>query len=302
MYRLDKYVIADYGTGQFWWESHVALGEQRGGKCFVCGDVLIIGEWSHEENGYLVDKFFEQLEKLPLWDKTRYYCLISDLLDVDTGQNLTNILLEKRLSPLSTKSAGLKPADRLKPGEFRLGPYRITVAGNDIFWRACGELNRTVGGKCVIRSDILFIGGQTEDKEACSKQEFIKELHLLPPWDRTIAWSRGQVLRVCRQEKQKERPGIRDTWSDRTTNKKQAAQYLAHHKEASKKLLMSVLLRLKIAWHRAFAGKVWIRYIVPLVAAALLLVLAMTLYPLKRMFHWAHWRKEHHHKHEDHDR
>ncbi len=60
VYGLDKYVIAEYGNRQLWWESHVALGEQRGGECFICGNVLILGDWSHEEDGYLVDKFFEQ--------------------------------------------------------------------------------------------------------------------------------------------------------------------------------------------------------------------------------------------------
>ena len=299
VYRLDKYVVTEYGNGQLWWVTHVALGEQRGGRCFICSNILIIGEWSGEEDGYLIGEFYEQLEKLPAWDKTRYYCSVSDLLDAGTGQNMTNALLEKRLSVLNMTRAELKPVTGREPGDFRLGPYWITVSGKDIFWHAYGELNRIRVGQCFIESDLLFLGDQSQDKEAYYKQEFFKKLHLLSPWDRTIAWSRIQALKVCRQDTQKERPGIGVKWSEQSVDETHTAQRLDHYKAALKRQLMSGLAGLKTAWSSVFAGKVWLKYLVMLAAAALLLALAMTFHAAKKMFHWA---KERHHKHGDHER
>ena len=74
---------------------HFNFGVQRSGKCFILGNILIIGHWSHEESGYLQLEFSEQLQKLPVWNKTHYYCFASELLDVSTGQSLTNDFLER---------------------------------------------------------------------------------------------------------------------------------------------------------------------------------------------------------------
>jgi len=92
-YRLGEYRIIEYDNGQLWWERHFAFGMQRRGKCFILGDILIIGHWSHDEIGYLILEFHEQLEKLPDWNKTRHYCFAFELLDVSTGQSLTNDFL-----------------------------------------------------------------------------------------------------------------------------------------------------------------------------------------------------------------
>jgi hypothetical protein len=90
-YRLGEYRIIEYENGLLRWETHSHFGVQRSGKCFILGNVLIIGNWSHEEIGYLKLEFFEQLQKLPVWTKTRYYCYAFELLDVVTMQSLTNV-------------------------------------------------------------------------------------------------------------------------------------------------------------------------------------------------------------------
>ena len=85
IYSLGEYRITVYENGSLWWQTHSHFGVQRSGKCFILGDILIIGHWSHEESGYLKLEFFEQLQKLPVWNKTRYYCFAFELLDVSTG-------------------------------------------------------------------------------------------------------------------------------------------------------------------------------------------------------------------------
>ena len=64
IYRLDEYRIIEYENGLLRWEKLFNFGVQRSGKCFILGDILIIGHWSHEEVGYLQLEFFEQLAKI----------------------------------------------------------------------------------------------------------------------------------------------------------------------------------------------------------------------------------------------
>jgi len=65
MYRLGEYKLIEYDSVLLWWEKHAALGEQCRGKCFILGDVLIIGHQISRETGYPIGEFLEQLEKFP---------------------------------------------------------------------------------------------------------------------------------------------------------------------------------------------------------------------------------------------
>ena len=65
MYRLGEYKLIEYDSVLLWWEKHAALGEQCRGRCFILGDVLIIGHQISRETGYLIGEFLEQLEKFP---------------------------------------------------------------------------------------------------------------------------------------------------------------------------------------------------------------------------------------------
>jgi len=73
-------------------------------------------------------EFSELLQKLPIWNKTLYYCFFSELLDVSTGQSLTNDFLARHLA--LTRSTGSKPLMNMSPGMFRLGRYQITIDNN----------------------------------------------------------------------------------------------------------------------------------------------------------------------------
>ena len=309
-YRLGEYLITEIDNVLISWERHAAVAEQLSGKCFIHGNVLIIGNCSHQETGYLIGEFIGQLEKLPVWNKTRYFCLASSLLDTGTAQKLTNDFLEKHLSSVNTSSTDLKPAVILESGTFRLGQYRITVsADGDVYWQTYEGLNKIAGGRCIIESALLFIGSREYEKEGQSKQEFLSKLAQLPQWDKTMAWSHSEVLRLCRQEQQPEKQSeaissrvTRDNisvWDNRPVKEKSPVISDNYHAETFKKLLPSALNRLKSAWHRMHEGKVFPRYLMPVLIVILLLGLAIAFFSIEEISDWSHRHKEHHHKHDD---
>jgi hypothetical protein len=129
-YRIGEYRITEYEKGSLWWEAHHGFGVQRSGKCFVHDDILIIGQCIHEEIGYLKGEFLDHLEKLPTWKKTRYYCFAFELLDVGTGRNLKEDVLEQMLSSGNINRAGPEADMNDVPRTYRLDKYQITLAAN----------------------------------------------------------------------------------------------------------------------------------------------------------------------------
>jgi hypothetical protein len=302
-YRLGEYRIIEYENGLLRWETHSNFGVQRSGECFILGNVLIIGNWSHEEIGYLKLEFFEQLQKLPVWTKTRYYCYAFELLDVVTMQSLTNGYLEQSLR--SINNTALKSRISIGPGTFRLGRYLITVTDNGaVSWQKHEGLNRVVGGPCIIESDMLFIGTQEYDEGNQSKREFLNKLNRLPRWDKTIAWCRGMVLRNCLQQQETERPDTtpittfqpQDMGKDHFFEKPSVS---ARHEEKPKRLLPVYLKWRERARHRIRGGKRWLKYLIPLFVAGLLLGMVLLWYSVDKKSHFPRGDKQHHHEHDD---
>src|SRR5512143_3333705 len=94
-YKLKQYRIIQDENCLLWWEMHYGFGVQRQGMCFIHNDILIIGPCTREEIGYLKREFLDGLEKLPLWNKTKYYCFASELLDVASGRSLNHYFLDQ---------------------------------------------------------------------------------------------------------------------------------------------------------------------------------------------------------------
>src|SRR4030043_177156 len=306
IYRLGEYRISEYENGLLRWETHSNFGVQRSGKCFILGNVLIIGNWSHEETGYLKLEFFEQLQKLPVWTKTRYYCYAFELLDVVTIQSLTNGYLEQSLR--SINKTAMKSRISISPGTFRLGRYRITATDNGaVSWQTHEGLDRVVGGPCIIESDILFIGPQEYDEGNQNKREFLNKLNQLPRWDKTIAWCRGMVLRNCLQQQEIEKPDAtpitipqsQGAKEDHFLDEKPSVIFSARHEEKPKRLLLLCFKWLERAWHRIRGGKRWLKYLIPLFVAGLLFGLVLFWYSVEKKSHFPHGDKQHHHEHDD---
>ncbi len=197
-YRLNRYIITEYEGNVFTWETHIALGSQLSGNCFIIGDILVLGPREHEDSGFLILEFHEHLRKLRAWDQTRYYCPSSSLQDIESGQNLCRHFNPQRL----------KTADNVQsPGVFRLGKYKIEVGQNgNISWHAYEGVNQIISGKCMIESGILFIGNRESERcDSRKKKEWFKALSAFPKWDKTFAWGHSRVLQDCRHKEIKRR-------------------------------------------------------------------------------------------------
>jgi hypothetical protein len=202
-YRLGEYQISEYKDGALWWIAHHGFAEQRSGRCFIHDDILMLGQFSNEENGFLKREFLQRLKELPIWTKTKYYCFLSQLLDVSSGRSLNESWGSRNHAIWSVKGSRSQDREDESPGTFRLGKYKITVAGTkQVSWRALEGMDRVVGGKCTIQSGILFIGPKDYESGTESGHEFLNELNEIAAWKRTEIWSHGLVLRLCEPPQQ----------------------------------------------------------------------------------------------------
>ena len=92
-YRLGQYKIIEKHNGELCWESYGGFSSVKGGKCFIEGDILFLGAGESKEHGYLLLEFKEHLNKLPRWEKTKYYCPSYTIYTCKTGRRC---LLEER--------------------------------------------------------------------------------------------------------------------------------------------------------------------------------------------------------------
>jgi len=308
IYRLGEYRIAEDKNGLLHWETHFNFGVQRSGECYIFGNILILGAWSHEEAGYLQLEFSELLQKLPIWDKTHYYCFISELLDVSTGRSITNDFLENYKA--LTRSTISKPLMNISPGIFRLGRYQIAVANNaEVSWQMHEGLDRVVSGRCVIESDLLLIGTQDNDEKNQSKQAFLNRLKYLPKWDKTMAWCRSSVLRPCNVEAPKTENHnfaspdefIMDEYSfnEKPTPLHFDQSHFIQYKETSRRLLQLNFKWLETVWCWICGRRRWLKYLIPLFLVGLLLGLAIIWYSAEKKSLFHHGDKQHHREHDD---
>jgi hypothetical protein len=322
-YRLNNYRIIVYDDVLVRWEHHAPLGMARSGRCYFFGDVLIIGQKSSDEDGFLIGEFLDSLKKMPPWVRTRYYCFAGELLDTATGQGLVDETVE-RFSSLASRFAHTH-AEVARPGAYRLGNYRITVeADHAILWQAYGDLNRIIGGSCSVESNILIIGQREHDEQGEGKHGFFDTLDRLPQWDGTMVWCRGPVLRPCQDIQRNEKRGLLEQL--RATEQDGPAEGKGHHslKESgesridpspllesvgrfvitAKTFLLSGAHVIKNAWQRIPAARGGLAGYVLLVAAIVLLGVTAAFSILKKDFpgFGSHGFTKHHHKHHDHDR
>ena len=257
-YRLGEFIIIEHSSVLLTWVTHIALGAQRSGRCFIVGNILVIGPLEREEAGHLKLEFHEHLMKLPAWDKTRFYCFASSLRKVGTEQSLKSNLTEQ----LTIDKIGMDAGNINVPGTFKLDRHKITVDENSIIsWQTIGELNKTIGGGCFTESGILFIGPkENESGEGQRRKLFYNELKLLPRWNKTFAWGHYGSLRIC--EESKPRKSYKTIWKPEymktyITNNMPFLHRQEFRKERNSELKVSVFDSLKMAWHRIVDWKVW---------------------------------------------
>lgn len=104
-YRLGQYKIIEKHNGALCWESYGGFSSVKGGKCFIEGDILFLGAGETKEHGYLLLEFKEHLNKLPRWEKTKYYCPSYTIYTCKTGRRC---LLEEREKKLDKKTPRIR--------------------------------------------------------------------------------------------------------------------------------------------------------------------------------------------------
>jgi Dihaem cytochrome c len=198
-YRLREYQICEYEDGSLWWNAHHGFAERQSGKCFIYEDILMFGEFIDKEDGFLKKEFLQGLKKLPVWNKTKFYCFLSDLLDVSSGRNAGEAWGSQVPAILNEKQSRAQDIKDESPRRtFRLDKYRITVSGtNQISWQSLEGIDRVVGGQCIIQSDILFIGPKNHEAGTLTSHEFYNGLNELAPWKITKFWGSSLALRPC---------------------------------------------------------------------------------------------------------
>lgn len=190
-YRLNEYRISEFADGRLWWDTQFGFGTQVGGPCFIYGDILLLAAQSNEENGFLKMEYLDHLKRFPIWHKTRYVCSGSALSDTATERYLS----DERLRQLVFSPCAARPIISGKFEIFRLGQYQISItAEGDISWTSYGGMNRIVGGRVLIESDVLFIGARNIDFQK-RKKEFLRALKTHPKWDRTTLWCHNLILK-----------------------------------------------------------------------------------------------------------
>jgi hypothetical protein len=201
VYRLVEYKITENGHGDLWWETHMGLGSLKIGKCFINGDILFLSPSDNIEPGFLKGEFLDHLNKLPKWEKTKYYCASYRICRCQSVSKRSlfegaksrpqneailrkNEFIQKEVSNIAER----KPfkVDRLKHISYKLQRYEIREQSNgQLFWKSYDGLGRLKKGRCHIKGSILFLEpGETELSDH-SKKEFLLQLNSLPDWDRT---------------------------------------------------------------------------------------------------------------------
>ena len=112
-YKLGHYKIIQVVGGGLWWESHHALSDCQTGRCFIEGNILIIGPSESQRPGFLKREFMEHIDRLPTWRKTKYFCLSQTIYKCETGARMSLISKTERPIDVTLSSAKNRVMDKM---------------------------------------------------------------------------------------------------------------------------------------------------------------------------------------------
>ncbi len=87
-FRLQKYEIIKKTNDQVVWKTNAGPNIGRGGNCIILEDILFIGSWQSEQFNLIKRQFLSNLQQLPKWDQTRYFCPRLSLHDCKNGNRV----------------------------------------------------------------------------------------------------------------------------------------------------------------------------------------------------------------------
>jgi len=188
-YRLAEYKIIEGKDGDIWWEAHSGYCSVKMGRCFVSGRILFIepGRTS-EESGFLKGEFLDQLNRLPKWGKTNYYC---------TSFNIVKCKADQERKPLSANNKYSQPTTQ-EDVSYRLSRFEIIEKKDgQLLWKSYIGLATVKIGKGFVDGNILFFGHGEAEKTGMIRRDFLARLSLLPAWEKTRYFCQQYTLYNC---------------------------------------------------------------------------------------------------------
>jgi len=188
-YRLAENKIIEGEDGHVWWETHPGFCAVKMGRCFVNGSILFI-EPGHtsEENGFLKGEFLDQLNRLPKWKKTKYYCTSFKIVKCEVDQN-------RKPSPAINQ---FFQSPNQGDVSYRLGKFEIIEQmDGKLLWKSYSGRGTIKVGTSYVDGDILLFGRGEPEKTNIIKKDFLERLFLLPAWGKTNLFCQHYTLYSC---------------------------------------------------------------------------------------------------------
>ena len=241
VYRLGEYKIIEDEHGDLWWETHIGLGSLKSGKCFINGDILFIKPSDSTGPGFLKGEFLDHINKLPKWEKTKYYCASYKIHECKSGSRkplfdgldsrLKNEAIlrkngstQKEVTKTGCKSVKVDTTEHIS---YKLRRYEIIEKDNgQLFWKSPGGLGSIKKGRCHIKGSILFLEPGETEQSSILKREFMQQLIRLPDWERTKYFCTSYVIyysktcAICRrlgEDKDLKRNGTKNIFANHKT-------------------------------------------------------------------------------------
>jgi hypothetical protein len=188
-YRLAEYKIIESKDGSIWWETHSGFCSVKMGRCFVSGSTLFIeSAYTSEENGFLKGEYLDQLDRLPKWKKTNYYC---------TSFNIVKCKADQKIKFPSVNNKFPKPTTQ-EDVSFRLGQFEIIEKKDcKLLWKSYSGRADMKVGKAFMDGNILFLGRGEFEKSGMIKKDFLERLSILLAWGKTDYFCQHYTLYSC---------------------------------------------------------------------------------------------------------
>ena len=73
-YKIQRYEIMEKNNVQLFWKSYSGLRSLKKGRCYIRGNILFLEPRETGLSKLMKKEFLQQLNQLPEWDKTKYFC------------------------------------------------------------------------------------------------------------------------------------------------------------------------------------------------------------------------------------
>jgi len=149
-FRLGRYEIIKKTNNQFVWRTYAGPNTITVGNCIILEDILFIASWQNEPSDLNKRQFLANLQQLPKWDQTRYFCPKLSLHDCKTGKRLLEVQEERERRPCEGRATKTHDA-----GKGYKNSTVFTLKKSDLSDRATVFIRRLM--KCITDAAALIL-------------------------------------------------------------------------------------------------------------------------------------------------